>query len=105
MKHFVVGGFLVGALLAPGAVRAENAQQHKMKECNAQATAQKVTGADREKFMSQCLKSGGGGGGGTQLTAQQQKMKDCNAQAKQQHVAGKDHKTFMSTCLSGKATN
>jgi psiF repeat len=102
MKHFVVGAFLIGALLAAGGARAENAQQHKMKDCNAQATAKKLTGADRQTFMTHCLKAGGGG---TQLSAQHKKMKDCNAQAAQQHLKGKDRKTFMSTCLSGKAVN
>jgi len=103
MKHVVLGAFLVTVLLAPGVARATNAQQQKMKDCNTQATSQKLTGPDREKFMSQCLKAGGNGG--AQLTAQQQKMKDCNAQATQQHKTGKDRKTFMSSCLSGKAAN
>ena len=101
MKHFVVGAFLTVALLAPGLAQAENAQQQKMKDCNAQATEKHLAGSDRKTFMSQCLQAGGG----TQLTAQQQKMKDCNGQATQQHLTGKDRKTFMSTCLSGKATN
>ena len=101
MKHFVVGAFLSLALFSPGLVRAENAQQQKMKDCNAQASAKQLTGSDRQTFMGQCLKAGGG----PQVTAQQQKMKDCNAQATQQQKTGKDRKTFMSNCLSGKASN
>lgn len=101
MKHFVGGALLIVALLAPVLVRAETAQQQKMKDCNAQATEKQLKGTDRQTFMSQCLKAGGG----AQLTAQQQKMKDCNAQAAQEHMAGKDRKTFMSNCLSGKASN
>ena len=104
MKHFVGGTFLILALLATAPAQAGNAQQQKMKDCNAQASAKKLSGAERQTFMSQCLKAGGGSSG-TQLTAQQQKMKDCNTQAAAQHVAGKDRKAFMSHCLSGQATN
>lgn len=101
MKHFVVGAFLSLALVAPGLARAENAQQQKMKDCNAQASAKQLAASDRQTFMAQCLKAGSG----PQLTAQQQKMKDCNAQATQQKMTGKDRKTFMSHCLSGQASN
>ena len=101
MKHFVGAAFLSLALLAPGLVRAENAQQQKMKDCSAQASAKQLKGSDRQSFMAQCLKAGGG----AQLNAQQQKMKDCNAQATQQHLTGQPRKTFMSDCLSGKAQN
>ena len=41
------------ASLAPAAFAATT-QQNKMKECNASATEKK--GADRKKFMSECLK-------------------------------------------------
>lgn len=33
-----------------------NSQQHKMKQCNADAKTQKLTGADRKTLMSTCLK-------------------------------------------------
>ena len=97
MRRFLVAAFLVLAAFAPRLVGAENTQQQKMVDCNAQATAKQLKGEDRKTFMAQCLKAGGG----PQLTAQQQKMKDCNAQAGQQHLQGKDRKTFMSGCLSG----
>ena len=76
-----------------------------MKDCNAQAREQKLKGADRQTFMSQCLKGSASAAPAAtphQLTAQQQKMKDCNAQAKEKQLKGKDRKTFMSSCLSGK---
>lgn len=97
MRRFLVAAFLVMAAFTPRLAGAENAQQQKMTDCNAQASAKQLKGDDRKTFMAQCLKAGGG----TQLTAQQQKMKDCNAQAGQQHLQGKDRKSFMSNCLSG----
>jgi hypothetical protein len=33
-----------------------NSQQAKMKTCNADAKTKGLTGADRKKFMSDCLK-------------------------------------------------
>ena len=35
---------------------AQAAQQQKMKDCNAQATAKSLKGDERKKFMSECLK-------------------------------------------------
>nr|WP_275042966.1 PsiF family protein [Franconibacter helveticus] len=32
-------------------------QQQKMKDCNTQAVTQSLTGDDRKKFMSNCLKA------------------------------------------------
>jgi hypothetical protein len=98
MKKLLIAACFTVAALAPVLAGAETAQQQKMKDCNTQASAQKLSGAARQQFMSTCLK----GGGGTQLTAQQQKMKDCNAQATQQKLTGKERKAFMSNCLSGK---
>jgi hypothetical protein len=100
MKHLVTAACLVVATLVPGLAGAETAQQQKMKDCNAQATAKQLKGNDRQTFMAQCLKAGASE---HQLTAQQQKMKDCNAQAAEKHLKGKDRKSFMSQCLSGKS--
>jgi len=77
-------------------------QQQKMKDCNAQATEQKLAGDARKSFMSTCLK-----GGSTTAAAppkqvtQREKMKVCNAQAGEKHLAGDERKNFMSTCLKG----
>jgi hypothetical protein len=38
------------------ALSPKQAQQQKMKDCNAQAKTQKLKGADRKTFMSTCLK-------------------------------------------------
>ncbi len=42
---------------APAATAAQEKQQEKMKTCNADAAAQKLTGDARKKFMSDCLSS------------------------------------------------
>jgi hypothetical protein len=78
---------------------ADNSQQQKMKDCNAQANAKNLKGDDRKTFMSSCLSSAPAAS--TSSNSQQQKMKDCNAQANSKNLKGDDRKSFMSTCLSG----
>ncbi|HUK02632.1 MAG TPA: PsiF family protein [Steroidobacteraceae bacterium] len=82
-------------------VHADNSQQDKMKQCNAQAGDKK--GDDRKAFMKGCLSAGSGSATATkQLTPQQQKMKQCNADASAKQLKGDERKSFMSGCLSGK---
>ena len=81
-----------GTAPASGASKS-NAQQERMKECNARAADKK--GDARKEFMSDCLS----GKDTQQLNAQQQRMKDCNARATGK--TGDDRKKFMSACLSG----
>jgi hypothetical protein len=90
----------VGVLLLSGAARAENAQQDKMKTCNAQAKEQALSGDARKSFMKTCL-SNQPAATESKLTPQQQKMKQCNADAKTKGLSGAERKTFMSTCLKG----
>ncbi len=80
---------------------AQAAQQQKMKDCNAEATAKNLKGDGRKAFMSACLS--GKPAATTASNTQQQKMKDCNAEATAKNLKGDDRKTFMSTCLSGPA--
>ena len=86
-------------LLASMSVNAENAQQTKMKDCNAQAKTQSLSGDARKSFMKTCLSNQPPAE--SKLTPQQQKMKQCNADAKAKSLSGADRKTFMSTCLKG----
>jgi hypothetical protein len=72
----------------------ENAQQEKMKTCNAEATQKGLNGADRQAFMKTCLSASGG-------NSQQAKMKTCNTQASSKHLSGDARKKFMSDCLKG----
>jgi psiF repeat len=90
------------AVLAQAAAPAQstqlNSQQEKMKQCNADATAKGVTGADRKTFMSSCLSSKGVSQ--QDINKQQQKMKTCNADTKSKGLSGDDRKAFMKSCLS-----
>ena len=78
------------ALSVPPTVAAENAQQERMKTCNAKAGEMK--GDERKKFMSDCLSK--------EKNSQQEKMKTCNAKAGDKK--GDERKAFMSDCLKAK---
>jgi hypothetical protein len=86
-------------LLVSMSVHAQNAQQDKMKDCNAQAKTQSLSGDSRKTFMKTCLS--GQPAADPKLNSQQLKMKQCNADAKTKGLSGADRKTFMSTCLKG----
>ena len=79
---------------------AQQAQQQKMKDCNAQATAKNLKGDERKTFMSSCLSASAPAASPAKMT-QQEKMTDCNKQATAKNLKGDDRKAFMSTCLSG----
>ena len=74
---------------------AQQAQQEKMKACNAEAGAKELKGDERKSFMSDCLGSKSAPGS----TAQQNKMKACNAEAGSKALKGDARKKFMSECL------
>jgi len=81
---------------------AQQAQQEKMKACNAEAKAKSLKGDERKKFMSECLKGKPSEAAATATTAketQQEKMKACNAEAKAKSLKGDERKKFMSECL------
>lgn len=78
---------------------AQAAQQQKMKDCNAEATAKSLKGDARKTFMSSCL-SGAPAAAPAKMT-QQEKMTACNKEATAKNLKGDDRKSFMSTCLSG----
>ena len=72
---------------------AQNAQQQRMKDCNAKAGDKK--GDERKSFMSACLS----GKEPPAKMTQQEKMKDCNVKAGDKK--GDERKAFMSSCLKG----
>jgi len=74
-----------------------NAQQEKMKTCNADATAKSLTGDERSAFMKTCLSASPH----KELTPQQQKMSACSKDAKAKGLKGDERKSFVSTCLKG----
>jgi hypothetical protein len=94
MRNRKISLLLALALCALPAM-AQNSQQEKMKDCNAQAKTKNLTGDDRKKFMSECLSAAG------VSQTQQEKMKSCNKEASAKGLKGDDRKAFMSTCLSG----
>lgn len=97
----VLGAILASAIMVQPAT-AENSQQTKMTNCNAEAKTKGLAGADRKAFMKTCL-SADSGGDSKPLNSQQQKMKDCNADAKAKKLMGDERKKFMSECLKGSA--
>jgi len=76
---------------------AQQAQQEKMKVCNADAGKKELKGDERKKFMSECLSAKAAG------ATQQDKMKTCNADAGAKALKGEERKKFMSECLKAKA--
>ena len=72
---------------------AQQAQQEKMKACNADAGKKELKGDERKKFMSECL------GSKPAPATQQDKMKTCNAEAGTKALKGDERKAFMSDCL------
>src|SRR5690242_12777928 len=97
MKHTLV--LSVALTLLSMSVQAENAQQDKMKSCNAEAKTQNLSGDARKSFMKTCLSNQPAAA--PKLNSQQEKMKQCNADAKSKGLKGADRKSFMSTCLKG----
>ena len=88
MKH-LVALTLIGACaaLATPAFPAENAQQERMKTCNAQAGEKK--GDERKKFMSECLSA--------EKKKSDNKMAACNTKSK--GMKADERKKFMSDCM------
>ena len=92
---------ILAASLLTGAApfaHADNSQQEKMKQCNAQAEGK--TGDARKSFMQHCLSAGSSGTAATH-NSQQEKMKTCNADASKKQLKGDARKAFMQSCLSG----
>jgi|SRR5579863_55372 len=87
-------------LLACAGAHADNSQQQKMKDCNAQAKTQSLSGDARKAFMKTCL-SNQPPAAAQPLNSQQQKMKQCNADATAKGLSGDERKSFMSSCLKG----
>ena len=75
---------------------AQQAQQEKMKACNAEAGKKDLKGEERKKFMSECLSAKQEAAPGQ---TQQEKMKTCNAEAGKKDLKGEERKKFMSECL------
>jgi psiF repeat len=103
----MIGKLLIAAcLVLPAAAMAAGEKnltpQQQKTTCNKEASEKKVTGTDREKFMSECLKADSSAAASDKkMTAQQQKMATCNKEAGDKKLAGDERKQFMSSCLKG----
>jgi hypothetical protein len=53
LHALLLAGIVAAFAAAPASHAADNAQQQRMKDCNAQASG--MSGAARQKFMSSCL--------------------------------------------------
>jgi hypothetical protein len=82
----LIGAF---AAVATPAFAAENAQQERMKSCNAKAADKK--GDDRKAFMKDCLS--------TEKKASDNRMASCNTKSK--GMKADERKKFMSDCMKG----
>jgi hypothetical protein len=83
---------MIGAFAAVATpALAQNAQQERMKTCNAKAGDKK--GNDRKAFMKDCLSA--------EKKAYDSKMGACNTKSK--GMKGDERKKFMSECMKGTA--
>jgi hypothetical protein len=108
----------LGFVFAASAPAFAGAQQEKMKGCSAEAKGMK--GAERNAFMSKCLKKdyvlkseaapAAAPAAKAEASAavpaaapvkQQDKMKNCSAEAKTKALKGAERRAFMSKCLKG----
>ena len=92
----------------PAAEKKVGAQQSKMGDCNKEAKEKKLSGGERKKFMSSCLKGGAATPAAADKPAQagkpadqKQKMGYCNKEAGAKKLKGDERKKFMSECLKG----
>lgn len=104
---------LAGAAQAadPAPAKAPNAQQTKMADCNKQAADKKLSGDERKKFMSECLKGGAAAApapapapaaGAKKELPPKEAMGACAKKAKEMGKKGDDYKKYMSDCLKAK---
>ena len=108
MTVLVALTLVAGSALAADAEKkapspAQQAQQEKMKACNAEAGSKALKGDERKKFMSDCLSAKPAAAATPAAPAtQQDKMKACNADAATKALKGDERKAFMSDCLKAK---
>lgn len=113
-------GAVVLALLAAGSAAAadeakpRSPQAQRMSDCSAEARAKTLTGDERRRFMSECLKGHAGPqavtppagktapakpGVDAQRGGQAERMKACTQEAATKNLQGDGRRHFMSECL------
>ena len=88
---------IAAALCAKQPWAAENPQQERMRQCNAQANSRDIGGEERADFITSCLRREE-----RELNAQQQRMVDCAREAT--GLTGDRRHEFLSGCLRGDAS-
>lgn len=94
MRTAILAWAAAVALLAGGIdpAVAANAQQDRMKACNAEAAAKNLGGDARKQFMSNCLS-------GSASAAAASKEHACMAQADSRKLSGAARTSFMKKCV------
>lgn len=100
-------GFASPSFAADG--KALTAQQSKMGACNKEAGEKALKGAERKKFMSECLKAKTSEPAKAATAAKEAAPKEkltpmatCNKAAGEKALKGGERKKFMSDCLKAK---
>ena len=95
--------FTVVATLSVSSAFAASTQQTKMTNCNAEASAKKLSGDARKSFMSSCLSSASAQSGTmtkTQSSATS-KAQSCASQADAKKLSGAARTSFVNKCAAG----
>jgi hypothetical protein len=93
--------------LAPAVCSAQQSSQgtqnmeERRTDCNAQASAQNLSGDPRKAFMSDCLSGESKAGSGTSTATNEKLQQSCNTTALSRQLKGDELKSFMAECLKG----
>lgn len=92
-RNAILGAALLLGVALPATAQpspAQQAQQERMKTCNASASGRSLKAAARQSFMTACL-----AGKSDQTTL----MKVCNVQASQDKLTGDARRAYVNSCL------
>jgi hypothetical protein len=115
MLVVIVTLFAISMAFAPFAVAGP--QQDKMTACNKEAAEKKLTGEERNKFMSDCLKTKPVRGGGDTVKPrgphtppimsddEEEKIEACNKEANEKKLKGAERQKFMKECFEAKTAD
>ena len=115
MLVVIVTLFAISMAFAPFAVAGP--QQDKMTACNKEAAEKKLTGEERNKFMSDCLKTKPVRGEGDTVRIrhpvtppimsddEEEKIEACNKEANKKTLKGKERQKFMKECFEAKTAD
>ncbi len=101
MKNHILMALILasGMLVSNIGSSAEMTPQQKMVACNAGAKKLSLSGKERQKFMSNCLKKDSSIPDKMSKESPQKKMASCSGEASKKKLRGDDYKKYMSSCL------